>query len=1331
MGSGRRTRAAGPRQNPRICLALPALTCGLLLLLAYLGPTVLRAQQASAAGSRSLQLLSDLDSAEEPGEPQGSIAAVRSDVSPDLARSSTTGKNAEMRAAARVPQLQANSLPAIAPAVSSMAASHLVLPASFLHPDLRCGVYANAFKRPGPAPSVVAECVRLAKMLDSADLRSAALNTWQKLLVMNPDMERAHLRVAQLMLESGNPLQAEIVARKGLQVLPRSAALYLIAAQAAQRQGKEYETRKLLVEGLSATGSEELLSRLATVQDAHGDGAAAAYRRLAEMPQLPPDTRFSALKRGFETALRDGDLEQARRLGDLLQAAGHPEFQPILRATSHPASESLIPGGRDALAFIAMSKTSISSQSFLAEFSRALLANLCTGLCFGADQYKKMVESYFATIAQFESLGTRDHRRVSISIALGNRADERRTAMVLSLLGVELHNQNGMIRLEQGVKQQQAKKQDMVAALGIDIIGMQKALQAGKRYVLEIEDEPVEIYPDAEVWKDLFPGPSGSGFAQMLLHHPQIARLYVSISGIDRHTLDALFGAVSLSELSTRYSDELARFGPALAVSGDRAVVPGGLRAARVWESLTGASPDQAGPFFRALLTNPQLFAFFYAVSELDARHQAFFTASPERALTFYTLSKGLIQAHEYHKDLSSDSSFARFMRAVPLDENGHVIFPGSPAVWLVAKGNNTKNDHMSMLQKMASETAVPAMEDEILSHLAETAYDVHGIRSSELDNFLAVSRLNAHFEEPMSQESALLLAQHYVDDWPLYAYFSDLPGVNNIGLRNFFAIVDEVKHKPKLEQNLEMGQLYSLLAWVSILGRSEVLPPKKMADLFSRAGQDMQTAIRQGQTSAAALNVARSIVAACGSSTDENLDQAVRECMLRGWGQADGRRAEDYERVLELQKAPRLTDLDSIAGAAQSILSTPETLERSQSDSAKAALRADAQRISAAASHLPAVEIPHIRRIPPREREEIQSYHPGAIQNCAAQMKEIAAKPSPDFGAVRRLARELLNTIRPQVTAALAAPIYAYYLRSTDLVVSEDPLLLRKHRYVDFITPLGGNELVERPEFLPSSEGVGSHFEGGFATFALIAGRAAAAGFHQGGHGAEAMIAAQIAAIRSAPWDRLSEQDQRLVALRILAAREWIVRSGSDPQYFHALGSATLGILSLGRRADLLNGIENRDWNAIWNSVPLPDLFTLGSEFSRQSLPYPDSPVFAQLHALDSSANVRDIDYLGHIPGVSQGCGHLHMSVDAPYEEYARRLMEEDLAERTADFKLFLAYRAHNAGVEPSRLGPVAEQLAAKALAASQLTDYHDWRSLFAAYSSITINDLEKSLEP
>ena len=884
MKTDRRKRAAGLWLHPRDCLRLPSPGCGLCLLLALAAPLVLSSQQSSASQYPSLYSL--LLAPPAFGVPMG--------------------------------------------------ASHTGLPEPFLHADFRCAAAASAvdFSVRPDSPKNGGDCLHLAEVLDSANLHGAALHAWQRVVAVDPSMERAHARVAQLLLEVGDVHGAEVAAEHGLEIVPNSAELRLIASEAMGREGRGYDARRILLEGLanlegSGAAGGELLGRIATIEDAHGEGAAGLYARLADSPVLTPDKRLAVLERGFEVALRDDDIDQARRLAGLLEEAGHPEFkQAALEEPSH-ASVSMIPGGRDALAFIALSRPGISPQKFLAEFSRALLANVCTGVCFGEDEYKQTIESYFATVSQLEALGTRDHDRVSIIIARGNPDEVKRTEKVLGLLGIDVRTESGVIRLEQGVKPNQAKKQDMVSALDIDLIGMEKAFQAGKPYTLEIRDEPVEIYPSAEVWKSAFPERAEEGFAQMLLRHSHVARLYASISEIDTHTLEVLFGDAGPARFTTRYADELARFGPAFAVSGDRAVVPGGPRAANVWKELAGTSPDQPGPFFRALLSNPPLLAFFYAVSELDGAHQAFFTANRERALRFYTLSKGLNEEREYHKDLAVDSTFARFLRSVPLDENGHVIFPGSPNVWMVAKGAHSDERHLSILEKKASATAAPALEDAILSHLAETRYYVQGFPGTELDNFLAVSRLNAHLKEPVNEESALLLAQHYSECWPLYVYFNDLPGVNNIGLKNYFSIVDQIRQKPKLIQNLEMGQLYSLLAWVSILGRNQVLPQDSVAGLFSQVGVSMQSAVGKGQTAVASLDLARSIVGACGESADQNLDEGLKDCLLRGWSHSDTGRGEDFDRVLRLQKAPSLADLESIASsrAAHSVRSPVEGL--------------------------------------------------------------------------------------------------------------------------------------------------------------------------------------------------------------------------------------------------------------------------------------------------------------------------------------------------------------------------------------------------------------------
>jgi len=131
-------------------------------------------------------------------------------------------------------------------------------------------------------------------------------------------MDQVHLGVAQLLLATGNTAAAANAAANGLLLLPKSASLYLIASEALRRQGKEYEARKLLQQGLSATHSEELLAHLAAMLDAHGEGAAALCRKLAESPQLPREKRLAAMRRGFEVALRDEDTGEARRLAELL-----------------------------------------------------------------------------------------------------------------------------------------------------------------------------------------------------------------------------------------------------------------------------------------------------------------------------------------------------------------------------------------------------------------------------------------------------------------------------------------------------------------------------------------------------------------------------------------------------------------------------------------------------------------------------------------------------------------------------------------------------------------------------------------------------------------------------------------------------------------------------------------------------------------------------------------------------------------------------------------------------------------------------------------------------
>jgi hypothetical protein len=267
------------------------------------------------------------------------------------------------------------------------------------------------------------------------------------------------------------------------------------------------------------------------------------------------------------------------------------------------------------------------------------------------------------------------------------------------------------------------------------------------------------------------------------------------------------------------------------------------------------------------------------------------------------------------------------------------------------------------------------------------------------------------------------------------------------------------------------------------------------------------------------------------------------------------------------------------------------------------------------------------------------------------------------------------------------------------------------------------------RSDFKPTSEAAGSYFLGGFAQFAYAAGQAAVHSRNLS-NGSMESAASQLAAIRGTNWDLLDESDQRLTALRIVVAREWVYQSARKPEILRALSEETVGSLALSRRADLLNGIASRNWRQVWNSITTPELLVLGGRHSQhfKTEPWP-SEAAASLRSIEGKNDGSRLNVLGAIPYHILGCNHPHLHSDAPYEEYERHFPVE-MGERSAEFKVFLAFQADRLGLQPGILGQFAERLVLKAFRKAQMTDYRDWRSLLNAYASVGTTDLQQGLE-
>jgi Flp pilus assembly protein TadD len=1170
-----------------------------------------------------------------------------------------------------------------------------------------------------------------AEFLDELGRPADALVLWRKVIELDGSLEVAHYRVARLLLDKGALADALPAADAGLEAAPKSARLYLVKAEILEKQGTVYGARHVLRKAAASLDDPALLRRWSELEDISGREAARSYLRLAEAlekqsPQSPATPDYlRALDRCQETAQRDNDAESEQKCAARLDAAGHQTRSgPAGAKPGDKAQGVRIPGGLEALAFIAHSKPKTSPERFFVEYSKAVRLYKQRN-DKAAAAYFDAIREHFELVSALEALGRRDGDRVRISLSLRDKQSQRQTEKVLNLLGWKLRVNKNEVTLDAGEKLAQAKRQETTSALAIDEAGLQEALQSRQDASFDIRDDWAPVLFGADTWKQAFYAkdePLG-GFAGALARDVRLARLYVGLSAMDKDAAAALLAGTELKTVAEKYADLLYLFSAALALHQSHAAVPGGLPAEAIWEKMVGASPARPGPFFRTLLEKDEgkLFSFYATLAQLDLAHQRFFTRSAARTSKFYELYR---QAPELMRGATKESletSFFDVLREVPLDADGSVEFPGSPELWLVAKGQVNSVARSAKQLKKISKVAAPDEEDEILLRLARTRYKT---TQSELDNFLAVVRIDAHRSDPLDEASALLLADNYPRSRPIYPYFASLTSLGHEEFESFFTMTEKLGSLPLLELNSVWGEFHALTRLLSMAQESGRLSGKKAADLFRQLCDAFGRAAGQADFASASLDALRRMLKEAGAAGAAP-DEAVRTMLLGNpppeafevdganfetdWG---ANRDKQYRHVFELQRVTPLAALYGIYDAAANLTGGKGNAED--------ALRA----LETNSAALPMVDVPKTLRVKGKRRDNLEVYQPRKTAELIAKLRKSAAKRKADRKETERLCRDLLAEVNSQVRLALTGIVYAYYFRPEDLLISEDPLFLRKHEFVD-LDPIGRPDLFGHPpELEVSSEDAGSYLTGGFAGFSTVVGRVAGKGAAAGN--AEMVIASQIGSLRATGWSAISDRDMLLFGLKVRFAREWIARAAANPELFAGLAEETLGTLSLSRRADLLNGLRASDWKAVWQSVTLSDLYFLNDAYlSRYKADLWDSPVTRAMRQWPAGADLSGLANLGSSHPLLSGCDHGHLVRLAPYEEYERMMLPMKMAERVTELKLYLIDYAGQAGIPAAALGTLAEPLALEVLHKLRMADAKDWRPIPLAYAGLDAQNL------
>ena len=869
--------------------------------------------------------------------------------------------------------------------------------------------------------------------------------------------------------------------------------------------------------------------------------------------------------------------------------------------------------------------------------------------------------------------------------------------------------------------------------MAIDEIGMQERLESGQPFTFEIPTETAGVVLGEDPWRAQFypKEQSPGGLAAALAGDLHLAQTYAALGQMDPDTAAVLVSAAPLKTLSEKYASLLLQHSSSLAVERGRVAVPGGSAADAIWTKLAGASPTQPGPFFRALLAKDdgKLLAFYGALGTLDIQHQRFFTRTQARATRFYEMYKETPEMQRPGPRRMTLGAFEEFLAEAPLDKDGSVDFPGSPEVWMVAKGQSRSTGNMGKMFKRLKRAAAPDVEDEILLRLAGTRYKESGTERGELDNFLAVVRIDQHRSDPLDEASALVLAQHFALDGAAYPFFATLTGLGQKEFEQFFALTEALRARPDAERAAQLGPLNALIEIVCLARQAGTLDEAKSAELFGRIVVGFQGISSPAQRTTVSLDLVRQILERAGIDAADP-DRAVRNLLLGSYAGAtfhlDGEdftvdpskaRHARFQQVIDLQKAPLLATVLALSDAARNL------------GTGKGAAAEQIQALESRAAGLFYIAPPKEMEMKGSQREQVQGFQPRRLQEIVKQFHEKTARKKVNPKDLEKLSLDYLEAIDVPVRWALTGIVYAYFLSPDDLLVSEDSLLLRKHQ---FAVPAPGRTtpVWQSAELAQSSQHAGSYFTGGFADFADAAGHAAAQSAKLGGDNGQAAAAKQLGAIRMTGWGDLRDEDLRLLGLKVTVAREWVARAAGQPDLEAGLSEASLGLLSLTRRAALLTALAEGDWKSVWESLTLSDLYFLGDRYlERYSTDAWQSPATRALRQAAAHNDGSRLQLLGGEFGQTLGCSHPHLRSAPPYEEYEKELLPARLAERSAEFKLYLAKYADQEGIPAAALGALAEPAARGILKKLQMSDIRDWRSLLSAYAALDSKAIEGGL--
>jgi hypothetical protein len=682
-----------------------------------------------------------------------------------------------------------------------------------------------------------------------------------------------------------------------------------------EEKGQSAAARALLLATVKDAPNDPVaLTITAEFLDRHGDPAARSiYERLVtQLSRSGSRETPKFARRLVALHLLAGDHAAAQKFVKLAGAAALPTVQTDL-GSEYASIE--IPGPLRGFSRMAALSPDLPREEILPALARNIVtngyqaANSNEGL--EPTEYLKLVIRYLSQARELTKIAG-EARKIRVE-----QCESPVTADLLRALGYRMRGGCGAEVVLETVN---ASRAFLTIDSGFPLAELENALRANRPFEFEYKPTTVPVLYTPDYWLGTKEKQQGE-FIDQFLGDPQLCRLYLGMSKVDREVAAKLKASIQVMRLKA-FSHVLDFFGGMYTIRDGKAVVPGGAKAEPVWAELAGVSPSDPAAFFDKLNSKDDgwLASYYDSLMRVSGPAQDYLTQAG-RLKRFYGAVTGKVTSPGPARPVfRANTDLLLLTTRLRFDESGKPHIPGNIEIWkqLFIKHPHGKYD--GKLTKAASSWKEPDDLLEALFALCRKA-----VENEPLKIFMSLSDMNRKRPQPMAAATVDRLAREYRSNGSQYSLLNETGNLSEATILAYLDTITAINGiRDQGVRSNAAGTMQGLLSLWQILIRQGAIPDQEADSIVSGVLASFGKIRSDRDAFDAGWNGVQSLLKATGAPASVNPQDRLVD-LLAGTASAEDQESQtllvqDMIRIIEAQRLVSLKALGDLAAHLEAL---------------------------------------------------------------------------------------------------------------------------------------------------------------------------------------------------------------------------------------------------------------------------------------------------------------------------------------------------------------------------------------------------------------------------